>query len=192
MFLFGGAPPAGRHGVEKNQHARGRENQRKSPNLSPRILALRTRKGESLSEWDFSDSGLSEQVVVFDLDNSRIVRAAEKWLDPNRHYAILCDRKCEVDGCTPVETFERNDISRKAVRLPTPLTESVCVSYGDFIFWQPVRGMEPQTVTAPIFLSTPLGKTLSLNDRPPNLTPALRYPLAKRSLYFTGRLPSNQ
>lgn len=141
------------------------ESQNKLPNLAPRVLAVRSRSGDVLAEWDFSDSGLLDWVLVFDMDNSRMVKAAEEWLEPERHYAILCDRQCEIRCCTPVETFEKAGVARKAIRLPAPLTENVCVSYADFVLWQPIHAAKTQAPRSSIVLSSPMGKTLSMNDK---------------------------
>ncbi|MBI2432426.1 MAG: hypothetical protein HYV26_06105 [Candidatus Hydrogenedentes bacterium] len=118
------------------------DSKKRQPNLNPRILAVRSPSGETLVEWDFTDSGFSEQVLVFDLDKSRIAKSGEERLEPNRHYAIVCDRKCEIHGCIPVETFDRTGLPKKAIRLPVPLNENICMTYDEFVLWQPVRSPE--------------------------------------------------
>ncbi len=138
---------------------------KQQPNLNPIALTLQSGTGDPLVEWDFADSGLSEEVLVFDLDRERIVNASSERLEPNRHYAILCDRKCEIQGCDSVETFGRNNIRRKVVRLPSPLNQNLCVVYEDFVLWQPVREETDQRPHFSLTLSTPTGDILSLNDR---------------------------
>ncbi len=138
---------------------------KRQSNLSPKTLAVRSRTGETLIEWDFADSGLSEEVLVFDLDRARVVKTGEERLEPNRSYAIICDCDCEIQGCRPTETFERKNISRKAIRLPTPLNENLGVSFGDFLLWQPIRQESDQRPRFPLTLMTPPQRVLSLNDR---------------------------
>ncbi|MCK4394926.1 hypothetical protein KAX17_18670, partial [Candidatus Bipolaricaulota bacterium] len=135
------------------------------PNLNPRTLVVQSSSGESLLEWDFADSGLSEDVLVFDLERERMVKAGLERLEPNRRYAIVCDRKCELRGSTTVETFERNGISRKAIRLALPLNENLSIYYKDFVLWQPVKAESEQLPRFPLSLTTPEGKTFSLHDR---------------------------
>lgn len=138
--------------------------QSKRLNPTPRLLTVCSRLGHLVAEVDFADFGMSDQVMVFDMGNSRIVKAAEEWLDPNRHYAILCDRQCEIHGCTPVETIERADAALKAIRLPVPLSGNISLSYGDFVLWQPIRPTDTQAPGSSIVLSTPVERT-SLNAR---------------------------
>jgi len=135
------------------------------PNLNPRTLVVQSSSGESLLEWDFADSGLSEDVLVFDLERERMVKAGLERLEPNRRYAIVCDRKCELRGSNTVETFERNGISRKAIRLALPLNENLSIVYEDFVLWQPVKAESDQLPRIPLSLTTPEGTTLSLHDR---------------------------
>lgn len=141
------------------------EKDRHQPNLRPLVLTVQCEAGETFEEWDFADSGLLEEVLVFDLDKERMVRAAEEWLEPNRHYAIVCDRKSEIQGCKPDEIFERSGLSRKVIRLPIPLDENICITYKDYILWQPVRAGTDQRPHFPLTLRTQAAETLSLNDR---------------------------
>lgn len=138
---------------------------KEQPNLSPRTLAVLSRAGESLVEWDFADSGLSEEVLMFDVERKRMIKSGSERLDPNRQYAIICDRKCQLQGCDPVETFERDGISRKVIRLASPLGENLCITYDDFVLWQPVRSESDQRQHFSLTLTTPKTKVLSLNDR---------------------------
>jgi len=141
------------------------EKRSEQPNLSPRILIVQSRSGESLLEWDFADSGLCEDVLVFDLERERIIKAGFEQLEPNRRYAIICDRKCELKGNNAVETFERKGISRKAMRLALPLDNNLSITYEDFVLWQPVRAKRDQPQRFTVILTTPEGVTLSLGDR---------------------------
>lgn len=137
----------------------------RQPNLSPRTLSVRTRTGEMLSEWDLSDSGLSDEVLVFDMDTGRMLRAAEDPLDPTRRYVILCDRGCEIHGCTPTETYEAAGVLRKAMRLPSPLDGNICLSCRDFVLWQPVRVTEARPQVEPPVLCSPPQTILGMGDR---------------------------
>lgn len=138
---------------------------KKQPNLNPITLVLQSGIGDPLVKWDFADSGLSDEVLVFDLDSERIVNASSERLVPNRHYAIVCDRICEIQGCDSVETFDHNNIRRKVVRLPSHLNQNICVVYEDFVLWQPVREESDQRPHFSLTLSTPTTDIISLNDR---------------------------
>ena len=140
-------------------------NKRARPNLSPRTFLVQTGSGEPLVEWDFANSGLLEEVLVFDLERERMLRAGSEWIQPNRHYAIVCDRQCNIQGCTSDETFERNGISRKVIRLGLPLNENLRVAYKDFILWQPIKSQSDQQPHFTLTLRTPRTQVLSLNDR---------------------------
>jgi len=135
------------------------------PNLNPRTLVVKSSSGEYLLEWDFADSGLSEDILVFDMKRERMLKAGLEQLEPNRQYAIVCNRKCELRGNNAVETFERNGIARKVMRLATPINESVSIAYGDFVLWQPVKPEGYQLPRFPLNLTTPEGTTISLHDR---------------------------
>lgn len=141
------------------------ETHKQQPNLNPIALTLQSGTGDLLVEWDLADSGLSEEVLVFDLEREIIVNAGSERLDPNRHYAIVCDRKCEIKCCDSVETFDRNNIRRKVVRLPSPLNQNLCVVYEDFVLWQPVREAKDQRPDFSLILTTPTTDIFSLNDR---------------------------
>ncbi len=141
------------------------DSSKQQPNLNPIALTLRSGTGDPLVEWDFADSGLSEEVLVFDLDREKILNGNSQRLEPNRHYAIICDRNCEIHGCESVETFGRNNIRRKVVRLPSPLNQNLCVAYEDFVLWQPVREEREQRPHFSLTLLTPTTDILSLNDR---------------------------
>ena len=135
------------------------------PNLAPRTLAVRSSSGELLMDWDLTDSGLSEEVLVFDLDREKMIDAGLERLEPNRNYALICDPTCKIHGCVPVEVFERNGISRKVIRLAPPLTEHVRISYEDFVLWQPVQTEGEGPPRFPLTLTTPETKILSLQSR---------------------------
>ena len=135
------------------------------PNLSPRTLIIQSRYGESLLEWDFADSGLWEDVLVFDLEKGRMIKTGFEPLELNRRYAIICDYGCELKGNNAVETFERKGISRKVMRLALPLDDNLSIAYKDFVLWQPVRAKRDQPQRFTVILTTPKGVTLSLGDR---------------------------
>ena len=141
------------------------DNKRTQPNLRPRAFVVQTRSGEPLVEWDLSDSGLLEDVLVFDLQNETMLKAGFERLKPTRSYAIISDRDCEIQGCVSVETFERNGIARKVVRLGAPLNESLCVAYRDFVLWQPLQNQNNRRPDFELTLRTPETKILPLNDR---------------------------
>ncbi len=142
------------------------------PNLRPRILTICTRTGEVLFDWDFSDSGLLEDVLIFDLNRNNMLNAGFEQLDYNRHYAVICDKGCNVHGCEPIQLFERNDIPRKVIRLPVPLNQTFSISYNDFILWQPVRPEQEQPFKNSIVLENPVNQILSFTP-PNNRTPIL-------------------
>lgn len=136
-----------------------------NPNLSPKTLTVRSRSGDTLAEWDLADSGLSDEVLVFDLDRDRPANAGLERLQSNRSYGIICDRNCEIQGCDPVEVFERNSVSKKALRLAPSLSENLCITYGDFVLWQPVREDRDQGTRVALTLGTEGAEILSLRDR---------------------------
>jgi hypothetical protein len=135
------------------------------PNLNPRALVVQLSSGESLLEWDFADSGLSEDVLVFDLKTGRMLKAAFERLELDRQYAIVCDRESILEGGEVAETFARNGIARKVMRLASPINANVSISYGDFVLWQPARAERDRLPRFPLSLMTPEGMTLSLHDR---------------------------
>ena len=141
------------------------DNSRKQPNLNPQVFTVQTRSGDTLLEWDFSDSGLLDETIIFDLKDEKMLEAGFEQLQPNRSYAIVCDRDCEIQGCVPSETFERNNIARKVVRLNPPLEENLCLAYGDFVLWQPLLSQEERKPRFKLTLQTPKTNNLSLNDR---------------------------
>ena len=140
-------------------------NSGKQPNLNPQVFTVQTRSGDTLFEWDFSDSGLLDEIIIFDLKDEKMLEPGFEQLQPNRSYAIVCDRDCEIQGCVPSETFERNNIARKVLRLDPPLKESLCLTYGDFVLWQPLRNQEEQQLRFELTLQTPEMNILALNDR---------------------------
>ena len=141
------------------------DNSKRLPNLNPQVFTVQTRSGDTLLEWDFSDSGLLDEIIIFDLKNEKMLEVGFEQLQPNRSYAIICDRDCKIQGCVPSETFERNNIARKVVRLNPPLKESLCLAYGDFVLWQPLLSQEDQKPRFKLTLQTPKTSKLSLNDR---------------------------
>lgn len=138
---------------------------RNQPNLSPRTLTVCSGSGEVLMEWDFSDLGLSEEVLVFDLERGQMLEAGSERLEHDGVYAVICDRICEISGCSPEEKFERNGISRKVLRLPRPLNQSLCITYDDFVLWQPVQSESQQPPHFVIFATTPPSQVVSFGDR---------------------------
>lgn len=141
------------------------DNSRKQPNLNPQVFTVQTRSGDTLLEWDFSDSGLLDETIIFNLKDERMLEVGFEQLQPNRSYAIVCDRDCEVQGCVPSEIFERNNIARKVVRLNPPLKENLCLAYGDFVLWKPLLSQEERKPHFKLTLQTPETNNLSLNDR---------------------------
>lgn len=138
---------------------------KRTPNLTPSVLTLSSRRGERIIEWDLTDSGLTSEVLVFDLDKRMLVRAGDERLEPSHHYALLCEKKSVIEGCQPVESFERRGVARKAIRLPAPLEETFAIIYEDFILWQPLRQVEDASASSTPIISTPGNSTFNLNDR---------------------------
>ena len=141
------------------------DNSKRLPNLNPQVFTIQTRSGNTLLEWDFSDSGLLDETIIFDLKNEKMLEVGFEQLQPNRSYAIVCDRDCEIQGCVPSETFEQNNIARKVVRLNPPLKENLCLTYGDFVLWQPLLSQEERKPRFKLTLQTPKTNNLSLNDK---------------------------
>jgi hypothetical protein len=124
-------------------------------NLAPKTMAVRSRSGEMVQHWDLADLGLQGDVQVFDLDDGRLVEFGENRLDPGGHYALVCDRGYTLAGCEPLQTCEPQDSSRKAIRLPSPLTTSLRLSFEDFTIWQPVAPQEEGRERITATLTTP-------------------------------------
>lgn len=135
------------------------------PNLNARILSIQSGSGNTLDEWDFVDSGLLEDVLIFDLEKEELVKAGEEQLDPNRRYALLCDRNYEIEGCIPIDTFKGTGISRKVMRLPVPLNGNITVVFGDFVLWHPIKEEKSKRPSYSLVVTTPSKKIFSLNDR---------------------------
>lgn len=140
------------------------DNQARAPNLRPQQFTIHARTGETLLEWDLNDSGLTQDVLVFDLDREKLIRAGEERLELNHHYAIVCDRNSRIEGCNPTETFDRGG-SRKAIRLSAPLSESVRITFDDFILWQSIRPKVTEKSVSAVRVISPREEILSLNDR---------------------------
>ena len=141
------------------------DSKRTQPNLTPRSLVVQTSSGEPLVEWDLSNSGLSESVLIFDQVKERMLQAGFERMNPTRAYAFVCDRDCQIQGGNVVETYERNGIARKVVRLGLPLNENLDVSFKDFVLCQPLLPPDLQTHNYALFLRT-LGSTpVPLNSR---------------------------
>ncbi|HPJ98395.1 MAG TPA: hypothetical protein PKW60_02815, partial [Candidatus Hydrogenedentes bacterium] len=130
----------------------------------PRTLLVQSRAGETLISWDFADSGLADDLIFFDLDHNRIVRGQMERLDPNTHFALLCDTGCEITGCSVVQTFQPANARRKLLRLPVPLSENVMVHFADFVLCQPVREPSPRMTEDLIALVTPGEEVFDLGD----------------------------
>ncbi|GMW00917.1 MAG: hypothetical protein AMXMBFR84_20540 [Candidatus Hydrogenedentota bacterium] len=138
---------------------------RNTPNLRPHVLTVRSRQGDPILEWDLTDSGLMADVVVFDLENPTLLQTELHPINPNNRHALLCDPACQIDGCTPDFTFQRNGVARKAFRLPVPLQSGICIKYKDFEIWQPVREIADGThAPAAVALTTQGNGPLPLNS----------------------------
>jgi hypothetical protein len=146
---------------------------RNQPNLSPKTLTVCSGLGEVLMEWDFSDSGLSEEVLVFDLERAQMLKAGNERLEHDRAYAIICDRVCEIGGCLPEESFERDGTARKVLRLPRSLSQNLCITYGEFVLWQPVQLESQRRPHFVCTLSAPPSQVVSFGDRTPVLIEGL-------------------
>lgn len=130
----------------------------------PRTFLVQSRAGETLISWDFADSGLADDLVFFDLDHNRIVRGLIERLDPNTHYALLCDTGCDITGCSVMQTFQPANARRKLLRLPVPLDENVMVHYADYVLCQPVCEPSLRLAEDLIALVTPGEKVYDLGD----------------------------
>lgn len=104
----------------------------------PKSLFLKARGGEKLIAWDFSDSGLGEELVFFDLDRDRIVLTPHEQLNPSTRYAMLCDPKSQLIGAE-AQVYQPAGAPKKLLRLPVPLPQHLTVQFGDFVLSQPVR-----------------------------------------------------
>jgi len=133
------------------------------PNLCPKLLTIRSGSGEDLLSWDIDDSGLSNEILVFDLKDKRMLDTDCERLEPNRHYAIVCDRHCEIQECTPIEQYL--GLNRKVLRLPTPLDHNLRIMYDDFVLWQPVRLENHQRKHFTLTITTPQSQILTLNEQ---------------------------
>ena len=138
---------------------------KQQPNLNPKSLTIYSGTGDIWLECDFSDSGLAGEVLVFDLDKEKIIKAQFEPLEPNRNYAIICDRHCSIQGSEPVEVFTPKNINRKVLRLPSSLEQNLCVVYEDFLIWQPVKERKDQPPKLDLKLTTSTNRALLLNDR---------------------------
>lgn len=138
---------------------------RQQPNLNPKSLTIHSVAGDIWLEWDFSDSGLAGEVLVFDLDKEKMTKAQFEPLEPNRNYAIIFNRHCSIQGCDPVEVFTHNNTNRKVLRLPSSLDQNLCAVYEDFLIWQPVKDKKVPPQKLSLIISTPTNDVLSLNDR---------------------------
>lgn len=144
-------------------YAEPEEQYRLHPNLNPRVLSIQSGTGQPVIDWDLSDSGFDNEVMLFDLDRESVVDLGYERLEANRQYAVICDKRTSLQGCAPVQAFQRDFLSRKVLKLPKPLSENICISFEDFVLWQPVRPAGDSRLRFPLSLTTL--DTLSLNDK---------------------------
>ena len=135
------------------------------PNLNPRALTMHSGTGDILLEWDFADSGLVEEILVFDLDREKMLKAKFEQLEPNKNYAVICEIGYDIQNCEPIDIFTHSNINRKVLRLPSPLDKNLCIVYENFLIWQPVKNRIDQSQKLSLKLSLLTTKILSLNDR---------------------------
>jgi hypothetical protein len=134
-------------------------------NLAPKLLAVCAGSVGVIRQWDLADFGLVGDVLVFNLDEDRLIQFGENRLDPNTHYALVCDRAYTVEGCTSTFTFEQPGSGRKAIRLPVPLTGNVKLSYEGFTIWQPVAPDIPGVRRVAATLTTPNDTVVTVGER---------------------------
>lgn len=134
------------------------------PNLTPRVLTIETREGKYVMEWDLGDLGICEDVLVFDLKSGQLVDSSSS-LHPDSPYAILCDRKCEIEGGIPVEVFLKDGLPKQAIRLAPPLGDNLRVLYDGFVLWEASKREPSGTQVSPLTLTIDNISYLKLGDR---------------------------
>ncbi|OGD18063.1 MAG: hypothetical protein A2W03_14415 [Candidatus Aminicenantes bacterium RBG_16_63_16] len=107
-------------------------------NLAPKTLAVESGNGDLIQKWELADFGLLGDLLVFDLDDSRLLEFGVESLVQHKNYVLVCDRDYSIEGCAGIEVYDPPDSGRKAIRLPSPLTENLRISYEGFVIWQPV------------------------------------------------------
>jgi len=134
-------------------------------NLSPKILAIHSGNGDLIQQWDLADFGLQSDVLVFNLDSGQLIEFGIESLAPDSHYALICDRAYQLEGCNPINIYEPPNSSRRAIQLPCPLTGNLRLSYEGFTLWQPVAPQGESRAQVIATLKTHENATIHVGDK---------------------------
>ena len=141
------------------------ERSEQKPNPFPKSLLVLSGAGNTVLEWNLADSGFQDEVLVFDMERNHLLKAGYDRIEHSREYTIVCDKNCEVIGCVPVAERQLQGTKYKAVLLPKPVSENICISYDDFLLWQPVSQKQNENVSLKLSLTTSDNREVSFNDR---------------------------
>jgi len=107
-------------------------------NPLPSFLTIKSNSGNVIKEWNLSDSGLSESVMVFDIEKEKLIRTGLERINQNGKYAILFDSDASLVNTVPIAESQVIGTNLRAVILPSPLTENIRIEFDEFTLWQPV------------------------------------------------------
>jgi len=108
-------------------------------NPLPLSLTVKSSSGITVKEWNLSDSGLSDDTMVFDLDRDRMIRTGFESIEQTGRYALLYDSDACLLNAEPIAESTLSGSKMKVVMLSSPISENVCIEFNDFVLWQPVK-----------------------------------------------------
>jgi hypothetical protein len=88
-----------------------------------------------LHEFDLSELGLSQPLVLFELNQGRILDIGNK-LDPKRDYGLICDSDLSVKGANQTVRI----VNGCAHRIPSESLEAFTVTCDGALYWLPRTG----------------------------------------------------
>jgi len=135
------------------------------PNPFPKSLLILSGAGNTVLEWNLVDSGFQDEVLIFDMERNHLLKVGYERIEHGGEYTIVCDKNCKVIGCVPVAERQLQGTKFKAVLLPKPVSENICISYDDFSLWQPVSQRQNENVSLKLSLTTYDDREVSFNDR---------------------------
>lgn len=141
------------------------EKSRTRPNLMPCRLEIRSSEDEVLYEFEFSDLGLHEDILLYDQDSEEMMVGGRAVLNPSHNHILVCPKECEIEGCDILETYSSPTVNRKVLRLQYPLQESFRISFKSFVLWQPVEDTDSTPKPPSPILRTLDEQVISLGDK---------------------------
>lgn len=134
-----------------------------SPNLNPLILTIMTEDRSEIFKIDLAELGLREEIVLFNINNGKMVKPGFIRLDPNKEYALICEKETSIEGIQPAESYASGN--RMVYRLPKPIENDFLIKYQGFIIWQIIDCIMRESDGDPIYLRDIDSTTKRLDDK---------------------------